>query len=392
MSLTQALNNASNRAVRRILLAKCWPSEQALNLSLRLAAAAEKQAEEARVKAGTGSTAKCPVPRPILNLLMRRGDNSSSSSSSTKDTDSSIGDAAKDVPSSPRPSSSSSPPTPSRTGRTMEQYVEDQIKAFRERYGTLAGYDYAEAYLESILSLATTGKESPRVKDVLESKVYDESYRRVISVLKSVGVVLDNLPDSEQRFQFAAKLNDQNFCLSMLDILAMKKEAEADKDLEVVQVHSSNEVEDEVDDEAEQQQQDDADTTNKRSLRFWKKKGDGSSDDSAVQEATSQPKDDGRVILCSDEPSMTRQLNGLSNIVHRGLLYGGDQELLVLSETVADNRDTFVERWYPNTGPFTEEMEDETRQGVQYLNALVSLLRKAYDEGAVTNLDPLVEL
>jgi hypothetical protein len=48
----------------------------------------------------------------------------------------------------------------------MEQYVEDQIKAFRERYGSLAGYDYAEAYLESILSLATTGKESPRVKDV----------------------------------------------------------------------------------------------------------------------------------------------------------------------------------------------------------------------------------
>jgi hypothetical protein len=102
--------------------------------------------------------------------------------------------------------------------------------------------------------------------------------------------------------------------------------------------------------------------------------------------------DNNRVILCSSEPSMTRQLNGLSNIVHRALLYGGDQELLVLSETLADNRNAFVERWYPDTGPPVEEMEDETRAGVQYLNALISLLRKAYDDGVVTNLDPMVHL
>jgi hypothetical protein len=148
ISLTQALNNASNRAVRRILLAKCWPSEEKLNLSLRLAAAAEKQAEEARQAAGKTSTAKCPVPRPILNLLMRRGD--SSLSSSTNSSNASSGG-----------SSSSSTRT-----RTMEQYVKDQINSFRQRYGSLPGYNYAEAYLESILSLATTGKESPRVKDV----------------------------------------------------------------------------------------------------------------------------------------------------------------------------------------------------------------------------------
>jgi hypothetical protein len=155
MSLTQALNNASNRAVRRILLAKCWPSEEKLNLSLRLAAAAEKQAEEARRAAGTTSTAKCPVPRPILNLLMRRGDSSNNSPLIAKDS-ANPGTAA---------ATSSSSSSSSKT-RTMEQYVKDQIKAFRERYGSLAGYDYAEAYLESILSLATTGKESPRVTDV----------------------------------------------------------------------------------------------------------------------------------------------------------------------------------------------------------------------------------
>lgn len=150
LSLTQALNNASNRAVRRILLAKCWPSEDALNMSLRLAAAAEKQAEEARrVSGGSASTAKCPVPRPILNLLMRRDASDVTGTGASKS------------------SSTSSPPSPSSTKtRTNREYVVDQILAFRERYGSLSGYDFAEAYLESILSLATTGDESPRVKEV----------------------------------------------------------------------------------------------------------------------------------------------------------------------------------------------------------------------------------
>lgn len=133
LSLTRALNNASNRAVRRILLARCWPSEEALNSSLRLAAAAEKQAQKERE--ASGSTAKCPVPRPILNLLMRRDSSSGGAPSGT-------------------------------TGRTSEQYVLDQIIAFRDRYGSLPGYNYAEAYLESVLSLATSGEESPRVKEV----------------------------------------------------------------------------------------------------------------------------------------------------------------------------------------------------------------------------------
>jgi hypothetical protein len=152
MSLTQALNNASNRAVRRILLARCWPSEEALNMSLRLAAAAEKQAEEARMKSGEStSTAKCPVPRPILNLLMRKATSESSAATGT----------SKVPPSGVGPSSSSAVKT-----RTNQEYVVDQIAAFRERYGSLAGYEFAEAYLESVLSLATTGDESPRVKEV----------------------------------------------------------------------------------------------------------------------------------------------------------------------------------------------------------------------------------
>lgn len=133
ISMTRFLNNASNRVVRRILLARCWPSEEALNLSLRLAAEAEKQAQKDRE--ASGSTAKCPVPRPILNLLMRR-------------------------------EASPSTAAPGAKGRTTEQYVADQITAFRDLYGSLPGYNYAEAYLESVLSLATSGEESPRVKEV----------------------------------------------------------------------------------------------------------------------------------------------------------------------------------------------------------------------------------
>ena len=136
LSLTRALNNASNRAVRRILLARCWPSEEALNTSLRLAAEAEKLAQKERE--ASGSTAKCPVPRPILNLIMGRGGDSSTSGGAS---------------SGPK-------------GRTSEQYVADQIISFRERYGSLPGYQFAEAYLESVLSLATSGEESPRVKEV----------------------------------------------------------------------------------------------------------------------------------------------------------------------------------------------------------------------------------
>ena len=142
ISLTQSLNNASNRAVRRILLAKSWPSEEAFNMSLRLAAAAEKKVRKA-------NTSKCPVPRPILKLLTRK--------------------------SVPRPAAgnaavASSSANTSKKPRSNKEYVADQIVAFRERYESLAGYSYAEAYLESILSLATTGNESPRVTEVSKHK------------------------------------------------------------------------------------------------------------------------------------------------------------------------------------------------------------------------------
>ena len=164
LSLTRALNNASNRAVRRILLARAWPSAEALNKSFRQAAMAEKQREAAlAAENGEGSTGgvKCPVPRPILNLLVRRrvdkkiasGGEASSASVNEKGVKQS-----------------------SRRSRTDEEYVTDQLNSFRERYGNLPGYSFAEAYLESVLSLATSGKESPRVKDVRYDSLFVSSF------------------------------------------------------------------------------------------------------------------------------------------------------------------------------------------------------------------------
>ena len=187
ISLTQFLNNASNRAVRRILLAKSWPSEEAFNMSLRLAAAAEKKAQKARKANRTESTEKCPIPRPILNMFTRRDASSRSSTSMS----------AKISPTSKKGMNVvSSTSSSQKKTRTNKEYVEDQIIAFKERYGNLPGYSSAEAYLESVLSLATTGDESPRVKEVS----------------KDIGARMSALPkhiNSMQIHNFSCSLN---FC------------------------------------------------------------------------------------------------------------------------------------------------------------------------------------
>lgn len=136
-SLTRALNNASNRAVRRILLARSWPSAEALNQSLRQSLAAGVS-QKSDIPLQEENRSKCPVPRPILNILVRRR-----------------GEKMGGKSDSPEPRS-----------RTDAEYVADQLKAFRDRHGTIPGFTCAEAYLECILSLATSGLESPRVSEV----------------------------------------------------------------------------------------------------------------------------------------------------------------------------------------------------------------------------------
>ena len=173
LSLTRALNNASNRAVRRILLSRCWPSAEALNISLRQVLASKTNTDNdttngvnekndglnqgaANTTANTKNEneAKCPVPRPILNIIMQSKDNSSTESETRPITE-------------PNMSTSSSTPSPLQKMKlTDEQWVDEQMKAFRETYGLLPGYEYADAYMECILSLATSGVESERVSDV----------------------------------------------------------------------------------------------------------------------------------------------------------------------------------------------------------------------------------
>lgn len=334
LSLTRALNNASNRAVRRILLSKSWPSAEALNLSLRRVAAAEKEREMSAKDASAEDSAKCPVPRPILNVLTRK----------------------REGQTSPR-------------GRSDEEYVADQLKFFRDRYGELPGYSFAEAYLESVLSLATSGVESVRVSEVMDSGVYDEAYKRVVAILRTVGVTFEK-DEQTGRNKIASKLVDQDICLSMLDKLRTRSGPSDD-----IPETLSHDKKDDSDGSSQE----------KPKRKFWGKKKDAKGD--GGDELTGE--DLGGVLLSAKEPSMTGQLNVLSNIVLRALLFGGEQELLVLAETLAADRPAFIDRWYPGK---QLNGEKESRPGVQYLDCLITLLRTCYNDGVVTNLNPPLPL
>jgi hypothetical protein len=157
LSLTRALNTASNRAVRRILLARSWPSAEALNLSLRTVLRQQSQQEEQLLatketeKEEEEDKAKCPVPRPILNILMNRREGDASSSNMSSDV-TNIKDGSN--------------PTPRTVLDKEKQWVATQLAVFKESYQNIPGYEAAEAYLECILSLATGGVESDRVVEV----------------------------------------------------------------------------------------------------------------------------------------------------------------------------------------------------------------------------------
>ena len=422
LSLTRALNNASNRAVRRILLARSWPSAEALNESLRQVAALEaaREKELAAAAANGSGGAKCPVPRPILNVLTRNRQQQPSSSSNSKEDE----DGA---PSSESNSSSQqqlqAPPQkrPQPRGpRTDEEYVADQLQSFRERYGTLAGYEYAQDYLECVLSLATSGVESPRARDVLAGGIYDEAYKRVLSVLRSVGVAFERDPAGSGRPRIASKLKDQDICWSMLDKIQMRQQLQ-----QALQQASSSSALSEpqhgetvapANDKTDGEEKDDDGNNDseasveveveesitapnekkKKGIKFWKR-----NDDAAPSQNSVTRDDLGGVLLSAEEPTVTRQLNVLSNIVQRALLFGGDQELLVLAETLDADRAAFIQRWYPGTRTTTDSNDDtavaaaaadEKRPGLEYFDCLIKLLRECYEKGVVTDLNPPLKL
>eukprot|EP00804_Cyclotella_cryptica_P004173 CCRYP_014557-RA/>CCRYP_014557-RA protein AED:0.09 eAED:0.09 QI:0/1/0.5/1/1/1/2/166/841 len=477
LSLTRALNTASNRAVRRILLARSWPSAEALNLSLRTVLMQQQQQQQQQQaqqtqpfqSSGTAvkpippeeDKAKCPVPRPILNILMnRRAESSVASSPSATAESSNLENGAN--------------PTPRTSAREKErQWVEAQIAMFRESYSSVPGYDAAEAYLECILSLATGGVESDRVNEVIEGGVYAEAYRRILSVIQSVGAVLETVPGrTDNKKRIASKLMDQDICLSMLDKIALAnekivkeqdfqvekrnnkclvsvpydaaarlayesdgertssisfeefrekyiaetvamvsaKKRKRDQDRDAPQIENQSKVEEEpkgaydkgrkkrlftsflkIGDSSKTQEVDGETTANATNpANAADELNKSSSEDAATP--IIRPDDLGGVLLSAEEPTMTRQLNILSNIVQRTLIFGGDQELLVLSETLDADKPAFIQRWYKENDIDCPDIQKETRPGVQYLNALIQLLRDCYSKGVLYDVTPKLPL
>jgi hypothetical protein len=233
LSLTRALNTASNRAVRRILLSRSWPSAEALNVSLRAIAIQQQQRQQKKEEAerdgllpyaanasrlvaaqqqqqqlkedekeetssssssSSSSTIKCPVPRPILNILMsRRGGSGGAVATATGE---------NDVATSTTTTTTSTMTQISTSEEREQQWVKNQIADFYNTYGKSdssdsSGYNEAEAYLESILSLATTGVESERVTELYNGKqrTYIDAYKRILSVIQSVGAVLEKVEE-----------------------------------------------------------------------------------------------------------------------------------------------------------------------------------------------------
>lgn len=557
LSLTRALNAASNRAVRRILLSRSWPSAEALNVSLRaiaiqqqqqqrkeeaekdgllpcaanasrlVAAQQQQQQQPTQEEANASSSTtidemKCPVPRPILNILMSRraggsggGTNDSNIASATPGGDDNV---------STTTTATTSTMTQISTSQEREQqWVNNQIADFYNTYGGSAsdvssGYKEAEAYLESILSLATTGIESERVVELYNGsqRTYIDAYKRILSVIQSVGAVLEEVEEgstttfsslSRTRRRIAKKLIDQDFCLSMLDKIALANERKnklmsmsSDDDVSSRRSSSSsssisrssnvNPLAIPYDAAARMEYDTNYKSNNKNSpfttimsfeefkvmyeaqtvamvmakkklrdessenlssindvlkmnlsvsdvlkmntievsiidnttaakkkvkrwFKFWSRGKQSSagqtmnintneelnndvndivkpSSQSGPEIISIKPDDLGGVLLSAEEPTMTRQLNVLTNICHRTMIFGGDQEVLLLAETLDADKPAFIQRWYKTTdrGTTSTIMDIETRPGVQYLNSLIQLLRDCYTQGAVNDLTP----
>jgi hypothetical protein len=210
---------------------------------------------------------------------------------------------------------------------------------------------------------------------VLADGVYDESYRRIIGVLQRVGVQWEEMEAGGRR-KITSKLLDQDICLSVMDKINIKRE----KGMPAVVVEV-------VEEKAVEEVKKSADKSIR--LKFWRKNEE--TKEEVGEEIELNSEDLGGVLLSAEEPSMTRQLNALSNIVQRALLFGGDQELLVLSETLDADKPGFIQRWYPSETIEMTSPEDEQRPGVQYLNCLVQLLKECY-ENRMAGLDPPLPL
>ena len=76
-------------------------------------------------------------------------------------------------------------------------------------------------------------------------------------------------------------------------------------------------------------------------------------------------------------------------------LFDGDQELLELAETLDADKPAFIQRWYKKDdydSNVSDDIYNETRPGVQYLNSLIQLLRDCYTKGVLNDVTPTLPL
>lgn len=288
----------------------------------------------------------------------------------------------------------------------------------------------------------------------MEQGVYEDAYRRILTVLKSAGVAFEGVKDEDGssersgKMKIAPKLRDQDICLSILDkiniqngsegkvavtITKLKKE---DDQTEVLQQVEEDEVEEAAEEIKERgdivleekvtDNEKDADKSEGKKKRdglagkllYWMTPKENEPEDETsravelnmedlngkeeeqlvkkeavveVDEEVIKPEDLGGVLLSKEEPTITRQLNILSNIVKRTLLFGGDQEILVLSKTLEADRPAFIQQRYPGISDIGG-MKSNQAPGLQFFDCLVQLLKDCYTNGIVTSLDPPLPL
>jgi hypothetical protein len=129
-----------NANVRRIMLSRSWPSKEMTTVLLK---------GSTRQVSGNAAKLKCPVPRPILNIL----------------TKSRSGNDAGGM------------------DKTSMETAPRQMKAFRDAHPKGgAGMEQAEAFLECVFSLSVDGVESEKVSEVFAGGIYGDSYRRLVQV------------------------------------------------------------------------------------------------------------------------------------------------------------------------------------------------------------------
>ncbi|GMI08069.1 hypothetical protein TrVE_jg11735 [Triparma verrucosa] len=159
----------------------------------------------------------------------------------------------------------------------------------------------------------------------MADNIYWESYLKVLNVLETAGAVFEETEGGRRRLK--KRLRDEDICRSVID---------------------GGEEDDDDDDEENL----------------------------------------GLFIMSGRAESKTVQLNILSNVVRRSLLFGSDEELTILSETLTSTKKDFAEKWYPSTSLDSID----SIPSVQYLNALILLCSTAVSSGTITTVEPLTPL